>query len=208
MNDLVLAQFNAAGAISIADFCCGTGNNTKLLSEHLMVDKAALIDINKEFLQIATQSGIRAREVGTIQSDILNAALTPQYDLVISMFAYHHVPDADKGKYIEVVKSALKPGGVLLLGEIYVPDKATTHAYYSHLLEAIPVSERTPALETFLTQTAESDEFEYKVSRPLAHDQLKAAGFALVTAKKIWPTETFAEDVGTWVEVWKRGLFR
>jgi hypothetical protein len=102
------------------------------------------------------------------------------------------------------VKRALKPGGVLLLGEIYSPDKATTLSYYSHLWEAIPAGDRSPELEKFLKQTAESDEFEYKVSRAFAHDQLRVAGFTLVSATKIWPMDkTFAEDVGTWVEVWK-----
>jgi SAM-dependent methyltransferase len=202
--DLAVAQFKNQGPISVTDFCSGTGNNTKLLSEHLPIEKAAPIDINKEFLEIALHSGIKAKEVITIQSDILTAALAPEYDLVISMFAYHHVPDADKGKYVEAVKCELKPGGVLLLGEIYSPDKATTLSYYSHLYEAIPVGERSLELEKFLKQTAESDEFEYKVSRAFAYDQLRAAGFTLLSATKIWPTDkTFAEDVGTWVEVWK-----
>jgi putative AdoMet-dependent methyltransferase len=201
--DLALVQLKDKAPVSITDFCCGTGNNTKLLAEHVTIGKATLIDINKRFLESALQSQIKAREVVTIESDILKAQLAPEYDLVISMFAYHHVPDADKGKYIEVVKSALKPGGILLLGEIYSPDKNTTRAYYSHLLEAIPASERTPELETFLRQTAESEEFEYKVSRTFAHDQLRTAGFTLLHDTKIWPTDaTFAKDVGTFVEVW------
>jgi cyclopropane fatty-acyl-phospholipid synthase-like methyltransferase len=163
-----------------------------------------LVDINKQFLDIALKSDIRALEIVPIESDILKVNLKAEHDLVISMFAYHHVPNQDKSKYIEVVKDALKVGGIFLLGEIYSPDKETTLAYYEHLLEAIPSRVRTHELEKFLRQTAESDDFEYKVSRDFAHNQLTAAGFKLLDGIKIWPTDkTFTPDVGTFVEVWQ-----
>ena len=100
----------------------------------------------------------------------------------------------------------MKVGGILLLGEIYSPNKETTLAYYEHLIEAIPPRVRTPELEKFLNQTAESDDFEYKVSREFAHNQLTAAGFRLLDSIKIWPTDKiFTPDVGTFVEAWQLG---
>ncbi len=200
--DLVLIHLK--GNLVIADFCCGTGNNTHLLSQKFPLQKATLIDINKQFLEIAAKSGINTIEIIPVQSDILKVNLKAEHDLVISMFAYHHVPDQDKQKYIEVAMSALKSGGILLLGEIYSPDKETTLAYYEHLLEAIPSDIRTMELQKFLRQTADSDDFEYKVSQKFAHNQLIAAGFKLLDSIKIWPTDkTFAQDVGTFVEAWK-----
>jgi cyclopropane fatty-acyl-phospholipid synthase-like methyltransferase len=134
----------------------------------------------------------------------LNTKLRSEYDVVISMFAYHHVPDTSKAKYIEIAKSALKKGGLLFLGEIYSPDKVTTLAYYEHLLNSIEPSLRTPELEKFLRQTAESDEFEYKVSQDFAHEQLNESGFTLFDSFKVWPMDKrFNSDVGTFVEVWK-----
>ncbi len=35
--------------ISVADFCCGTGNNTELLAQRITIRTATLIDINAEF---------------------------------------------------------------------------------------------------------------------------------------------------------------
>lgn len=202
--DLVSVHFKNKGQLVIADFCCGTGNNSLLISQRFPVKKVTLIDINKQFLDIAMKSGIQASEIVPVQSDILKVDLKGEHDLVISMFAYHHVPDQDKTKYLEVAKDALKIGGILLLGEIYSPDKQITLAYYEHLLQAIPERIRTPELEKFLRQTAESDEFEYKVSQKFAHDQLIAAGFELIDSIKIWPTDKrFGRDVGTYVEVWK-----
>jgi len=104
--------------ISVVDFCCGTGNNTELLAQRIPVQKATLIDINKEFLALAQESELKKKvgELVTIQSDILNAPVKAENDIVISMFAYHHVPDSQKANYIEVAKSALKKGGNTSLG--------------------------------------------------------------------------------------------
>jgi ubiquinone/menaquinone biosynthesis C-methylase UbiE len=200
--DLVSIHFK--GELTVADFCCGTANNTHLISQKFTIRKATLIDINKQFLDIAEKSDIHALEIVPVRSDILKVSLKAEHDLVISMFAYHHVSNKDKAKYIEIAKDALKVGGILLLGEIYSPNKETTLAYYQYLLEAIPHHVRTPELEKFLKQTAESDDFEYKVSREFAHNQLIAAGFRLLDGIKIWPIDSkFTPDVGTFVEVWK-----
>lgn len=202
--DLVSIHFKNKEPLVIADFCSGTGNNSLLISQRFPTKKVTLIDINKQFLDIAMKSGIQASEIVSVQSDILKVDLKGEHDLVISMFAYHHVPDQDKAKYIEIAKDALKVGGILLLGEIYSPDKETTLAYYEHLLQAIPERVRTPELEKFLRQTAESEEFEYKVSQKFAHDQLIAMGFKIIDSFKIWPKDDkFTSDVGTFVEAWK-----
>jgi ubiquinone/menaquinone biosynthesis C-methylase UbiE len=189
--------------IVIADFCCGTGSNTKTLAQRLPVSKAILIDINRDFLNMAQRSKIQA-EIKIVEGDIIEVSLKEEADLVISMFAYHHVPDDKKLLYIEQVKSVLKPGGILLLGEIYSPDKETTIKYYDNLINSIDSKIRTKELEKFLKQTAESDDFEYKVSREFAHGQLVTSGFVLVEEKKIWPNGSIlGESVGTFVEVWQ-----
>lgn len=199
--ELALKYLGDKKDIVLADFCCGIGNNTKQVADNLSVKEATLIDTNEEFLKIATNSGIKTK-INTVESDILKAPLAPENDVVISMFAYHHVPDSEKEKYIEKVQDALKDEGILLLGEIYTPDRETTLKYYKYLLSKIP--EKTPELENFLTQTAQSEEYEYKVSRKFAHGQLRKKGFELSESRKIWPLDaTFTEDVGTFVEVWQ-----
>lgn len=202
--NLVSTYLKGKNNIIIADFCCGTGNNTKMIADRFSVVKATLVDINDKFLQIAKGSGINVVEIETVKSDILKVNLKPEHDLVISMFAYHHVPDSDKNRFISVTKDALKPNGILLLGEIYSPDRPTTLAYYEHLLNSIQSYLRTPELEKFLKQTALSDDFEHKVSRDFAHKQLIEAGFKMLDEFKVWPSdETFNKDVGTFVEAWQ-----
>ncbi len=188
--------------ITVADFCCGTGVNTNLLSKKFSIKRALLIDINKEFLDIAQKSDIHAR-VEIISNDILNVDFPSKSDIVISMFAYHHVPDDKKDLYISQIKKALRSKGLVFLGEIYSPNPKITIDYYKYLYDQIP--NKSPELEKFLNQTATSDNFEYKVSRKFAHDQFISAGFKLIEFKKIWPLDSHFDnnDVGTFVEVWQ-----
>lgn len=203
--ELALEYLKDKRDISVVDFCSGTGNNSLLLSQNLSIGKVALIDINKEFLDIALKSGIKAKEIVRIKMDVLETDLRPEYDVVISMFAYHHVLNVDKRKYVEQVKKALRPEGIVLLGEIYSPDKETALKYYEYLLDSISKDERTAELENFLKQTANSDHFEYKVARKFAHDQFAMNGFKSITSRKVWPLENspFDPEVGTFVEVWQ-----
>lgn len=190
--------------ISVADFCCGTGQDTKSLAERITIDKATLIDMNEDFLRIAKDKEIGVRDVETVCSDILEADVPANNDLVISMFAYHHVPDSRKADYLKKAKAALKPGGLLLLGEIYMRNKEDTLKYYEDLIDSIPGGKENPALVSFLRQTAASDGFEFKVSKEYAYKQLNEAGFSLVESQKIWPVGgSLLANEGMFVEVWK-----
>ncbi len=201
--ELATKHLSSQENMVLADFCCGTGLNTRMLAGRLSVAKAVLIDHNPEFIEIAMASNINA-QIESVAGDILKVDLTCCADAVISMFAYHHMRDDQKMDYLEKVKEVLKKGGLLFLGEIYMPDKQTTLGYYQNLYESIP--QKSDELKRFLTETAESGEYEYKVSKSFADDQLIGAGFELVESRKIWPEhDEFGKDVGTYVEVWKLG---
>lgn len=202
-KDLGIKYLEGKDNLIISDFCCGTGKSSKMLSERLSIAKVTLIDINKDFLRIAKESGINT-EIDIIEGDILDVQLKLESDVVISMFAYHHVKDRDKQKFINQIISTLKKDGILILGEIYTSDKETTIQYYKNLLNTIGYNSKSIELEKFLMQTANSDDFEFKVSQDFAHSQFNKSGFKLLESKKIWPVDnSFANDVGMFVEVWK-----
>src|ERR1700722_20413191 len=70
--DLAVKYLNGKKDLSVADFCCGVGKDSRLLAEHILVDRAILIDINSEFLRLALEQRIKAKTIQTIESDILS----------------------------------------------------------------------------------------------------------------------------------------
>lgn len=202
--ELVARHLVGKTNVAVADFCCGIGSNTLTLANKLGgIKKALLIDINETFLAQAKKSNIKTRELVVTRADILEAKIDQEYNCVLSLFAYHHVANDQKQRYIDQVKAALKPDGLLVLAEIYLPDRATTRAYYDKLIQAIPADKRSPGLIAFLEQTARSQDFEFKVSRTFAADQLTSSGFTCLVEERIWPQDDeLGEDVGTFVQIW------
>ncbi len=186
----------------VADFCSGTGSITKKIADEIGgLQKAILIDTNENFLEIARGSGIQAEKLETKSGDILEVKLNQEADAVLSIFAYHHVPDKDKHLFIKQIKTILKPEGVLILGEIYSPNKETTITYYNNLYHAVPQELQTPKLKRFLEETARSEEFEFKVEKSYADKEFTDNDFSLLESCKVFPDDS--SGVGTFIEVWK-----
>lgn len=90
----------------------------------------------------------------------------------------------------------------MILTEIYLPNQNLTTQYYKKLLDEIPT--KNPLLENFLTETANSTDFEFKVSKEFAAKQLQLLGFKEIESVKIWPLDkTFDDSIGTFVQVFK-----
>ncbi len=193
--------------LSVADFCSGTGTNTKRFAQSVGgIERATFIDTNAQFLAKALTSNIQAEILDVRRQDILTAKFAAEYDLVLSVFAYHHVPDKNKSQYLTIARDCLKPDGTLILTEIYLGTKSLCQRYYDALLDAIPVEKRTAGLEQFLRETAQSTDFEFKVHKQFADAQIQSLGLTIVDEKKIWPTipmKDLPNDAGTFVQVIK-----
>ncbi len=132
--------------------------------------------------------------------DILELEFKKNSDIIFSIFAYHHIEDKEKAKYISQIKKALKNGGVLIFGEIYFNDKAQEQKYYDELYKAIPAFKKSPELQKFINQTANSKKCEFKVSKKFTEDLFKKNGFKKIDEKKIWPQDS--NDEGMFIQVY------
>jgi trans-aconitate methyltransferase len=197
------ARYAPNGELRVLDMCCGTAATTLKFSLLKPLAKVELVDMNPDFLRMAKSSGIRAQGLTVVNKDIRQYRPSKEFDLVFSIFAYHHVPDSDKEAYIHTIEGALIQGGVLLLAEIFLRDKDSERAYYHALLETIPENEHTKNLESFLEQTANSTDFEFKVPKTFADSQFRERGFHLLEEQKIWPKTQ--DEEGTYVQVYRYG---
>jgi ubiquinone/menaquinone biosynthesis C-methylase UbiE len=188
--------------VVVGDFCCGTGDNTKKFAHQQHgLQKAILIDINKGFLEIAKSSSIKAKELVILHDNILNVTFEKECDIVFSIFAYHHIQDKNKIDYVNQIKKCLKKGGILILTEIFFDNKKQCLEYYDDLYESIPINCRVQGLKEFLKQTAESNDFEFKVSKKFSDSQFKENGFKLMEEIKVWPKNNNSH-LGTFVQVY------
>lgn len=202
-SSTLAAQHTESNDVRVLDICCGTGATTLKFSQRHPLAKVELVDMNSDFLRMAESSGIVTQELTVINKDARQYQPHRQFDLVFSIFAYHHMPDVDKQLYIDTIANALVQDGLLLLAEIFFRDKTSERAYYHDLLETIPESEHTDELESFLEQTANSTDFEFKVPKAISDNQFVQRGFRLIEERKIWP-KTPDED-GTYVQVYRYG---
>ncbi len=205
--ELAQAHLSSQPSIRLVEFCSGTGLNSKRLAERLgSIERCVLVDINPKLLEIAELSGIPSRELNPIAADVLHATIPADNNVVLSMFAYHHIPNDKKLAFVTKAFEALNSQGVVVLAEIYSPDQVTTEKYYAKLVSEMSGSGMSVEMREFLSQTASSLDFEFKISREFCHEQFGQSGFTLNAETKIWPKDNeLGEDVGTYVEIWKKG---
>lgn len=187
----------------ILDLCSGTGLVGRKACESISAE-VNLVDENPKLQEIAEKMDWGTCKVQTQCVDVLRAVLPgAHFDLVISSFAYHHLPDSDKKEFLKMAHRALKSDGRVVIAEIYIPNRVLIQKYYLHLIDSVPEHQRTQELKDFLTQTAKSEDYEYKVSRDFAQRQFDEVGFEVVYEERIW---SYSEDqnVGTFVQVLKK----
>jgi 2-polyprenyl-3-methyl-5-hydroxy-6-metoxy-1,4-benzoquinol methylase len=113
-----LDMLNVQPGWRIADIGCGNG---VLACEAAMLGaEVDAIDISPAMLALAEiQAGDRKVAIRTQSAGLLSFAYQPNsYDLVVSEFTLHHLPDFWKAVAMSRIYNALKPGGRFFLRDI------------------------------------------------------------------------------------------
>jgi 2-polyprenyl-3-methyl-5-hydroxy-6-metoxy-1,4-benzoquinol methylase len=113
-----LDMLNVQPGWRIADIGCGNG---VLACEAAMLGaEVDAIDISPAMLALAEiQAGDRKVAIRTQSAGLLSFAYQPNsYDLVVSEFTLHHLPDFWKAVAMSRIYNALKPGGRFFLRDV------------------------------------------------------------------------------------------
>jgi len=99
---------------SILDFGCGTGSAAEHLVSELQPHALTGIDISPESLEVARRTHHAAGVQFMLASDYRPRA---EIDLVFTNGVFHHIPPKDRHASIELIRNALKPGGLFAFWE-------------------------------------------------------------------------------------------
>ena len=121
------------------DLGCGAGRHAVLLAERFAHVDA--IDLSLPMIEIARAKRSRPN-VAYRQADLLEAAGSGEYDLVLSVMTLHHVPDLQAA--LAHVKGLLAPGGRIVLVDPY-PAEPGLHPARRILHRLVPLRPRLHA---------------------------------------------------------------
>ena len=123
-----------SAAIRILELGLGTGNLTQKLLDRFPHSTVVGYDLSAEML---AHAGAKLAPAGTRvqlhQGDIGQVTFPGPFDAVISAIAVHHVPPPDKPLLFHRLYAALRPGGVLVLGDAFQAATSALGERYRHL---------------------------------------------------------------------------
>jgi ubiquinone/menaquinone biosynthesis C-methylase UbiE len=118
---------------------CGTGTFARRLAE--CSQHVAALDVSPEMIRLARSRSAHLSQVEFQLADIRNWVLTAEsFDCVASIATLHHLPYREM---LLKMKAALKPGGVLLVLDLFEPAALSKPGGFLDLLSnflAVPLS--------------------------------------------------------------------
>jgi SAM-dependent methyltransferase len=114
----------------VLDLGCGDGRLTQLVLEHRpSVDEVVAVDISDPMLGLARERFADDGRVGVRRWDLRDSiASLGDFDVVVSGFAIHHLPDARKQSLFAEIGQQLRPGGAFANLEVVASATPQRHA--------------------------------------------------------------------------------
>jgi len=134
---LTMLPFPSTHPVRVLELGPGTGNLTQKVLTRLPHSTVVGYDLSEQMLAQARAklAAFEARlQLG--QGDISQTVFPGPFDAVISAIAVHHVPPPSKPILFHRVYAALRPGGVLVLGDAFQAATPALGETYSRLIAA------------------------------------------------------------------------
>lgn len=188
--------------MEVLDFGFGTGLLTEKIANLKGVGKITGVDPSQDFLPKA-KARLAKYDMKLIKKDVCLYQHRHPVDVIVASFTYHHVPDNKKQKFITSIARNLKKGGVVVIGDEFLPpfkgekEKAASIMEFYTLFTKYLVSKNAnkETIDIFKESLKESLSGieEYKTSLAVFKKQLKRASFKIKKVTPVWPIKGFKE---------------
>lgn len=121
-NDFLVKNDND---FKVLDLGCGPGRLTKKVindvSENVLVTG---LDISEGFIKVANNI-YSHKNIDYIQKYFLDYETNGVFDIIFMQGSFHHIGLEERDKWVIKIKSLLKQGGKIIIGDEYIPDYNT-----------------------------------------------------------------------------------
>ncbi len=128
------------GAREVVELGCGPARIIGLVRQTKEINLTG-VDIDKEFIEYA-KNKLKGKQVEIVNSDICTYKHAKPVDIFYSQGFHHHMPKGEvTNSYLKNVYSQLKPGGIYIIGDEFVPEYVSSEdrekklvVWYSHII--------------------------------------------------------------------------
>ena len=102
---------------------CGTGNTTKVFSKNLA--KIICVDISSEMIEIAKKK-LKSKKIIFVEDDLLGFLSNYEgkdVDVIVSMYAIHHLTQKEKHRLFQESYNILKDEGKIVFADLMFQDR-------------------------------------------------------------------------------------
>ncbi|HWA09496.1 MAG TPA: class I SAM-dependent methyltransferase [Opitutaceae bacterium] len=189
---------------AILDVACGTAMATiaAFSGRDVKGYRFVGLDLDQQLLDLAKKKLAKlGAKMEPICGDMMQAEPGLKFDLILCVFAYHHVPDANKSELCRRLRRWSNPGAHLLVLEICLHDHQIVPYYEavkSHLDRATRDAKLCQRFLDWTKQTASaSDNSEWKVPQSRVLDDFTAAKWRLQKKpERVWSSSELPADSG------------
>jgi len=131
---------------------------------------------------------------------MMQAKFGQEFDLILCVFAYHHVPDSNKAELCRRLRQWSKPGASLIVLEICLHADLIAQ-YYEEVKTHLNHGQYAGICRKFLDWTMQqpvdgSDNSEWKVPKARLLSDFEAAKWRLRNEQSVWTPQGLPTDTG------------
>lgn len=195
----------------ILDLCSSTGLCALRVARMIPVESVTLIDIDQSVLTIGCKTFDKICPIFTYCADAVTFQSGKPYDLILMNSAYHHIKDNRKVDFLKNAASLLADGGVILIGEHFLPPYNNSNEYresvvvfYTNLIKELESKGESAELINVIRKCGMycwERIYEYKVCSRIFHSHMRRAGLKATEFHEVWLHSEGAsalESIGTY----------